>query len=228
MPTPMQRERRRDPYPWTWEIPVAIVLVALAVLVLGIQLGRSVGNLAAGAGWTWPDTDTGMTVASPVSTAFWSSLPEVLAGDAAAGLPNPLPAAPAGRALLWVSICLVELGLLGMTGWAGASIYSRWGPGRMRGMATASEAERLLGVTRLRRVAPIVRPDLYGAKAAGGSTAPTHRTAVTTEPGTPSSQLGRGLSNPWLPERQPDAQPHGPERGACEGRRRAWRLRWPR
>ena len=52
---PMQRERRRDPYPWTWEIPVAVILATLFVIVIGIQLGRSVANLLAGAGWTWPD-----------------------------------------------------------------------------------------------------------------------------------------------------------------------------
>ena len=36
----------------------------------------------------------------------------------------------------------------------------RWGPGRMHGMASAAEAEQLLGISRLRRVAPIIRPDL--------------------------------------------------------------------
>ena len=51
---PVQRERRRDPYPWTWEIPAAVILATLFVIVIGIQLGRSVANLLAGAGWTWP------------------------------------------------------------------------------------------------------------------------------------------------------------------------------
>ena len=45
----------------------------------------------------------------------------------------------------------------------------------MRGMATAAEAEKLLGVTRLRKVADIVRPDLYGKHAA--APAPVQRTA---------------------------------------------------
>jgi hypothetical protein len=40
----------------------------------------------------------------------------------------------------------------------------RWGPGRVQGMATAAEAEQLLGVSRLRRNAAVVRPDLYGQK----------------------------------------------------------------
>ena len=55
----MQRERRRDPYAWTWEIPVAVALATLFVIVFGIQLGRSVANVLAGAGWTWPDANAG-------------------------------------------------------------------------------------------------------------------------------------------------------------------------
>ena len=75
----MQRERRRDPYPWTWEIPVAVALATLFVIVIGIQLGRSVANLLAGAGWTWPDANAG-AFPSLIGTAFWTSLPGVLGG----------------------------------------------------------------------------------------------------------------------------------------------------
>ena len=81
------------------------------------------------------------------------------------------------------------------TVWLGAWAYQRWGPGRMRGMATAAEAEKLLGVTRLRKVGGIVRPDLYG-KHAAATPAPVQRPAgdLTEQPG---PQLGHGLS-PWL------------------------------
>jgi hypothetical protein len=51
--------------------------------------------------------------------------------------------------LLAVSVLLLKL------------IVDRWGPGRLRGMASRGEAERLLGVTRLRKVRSVVRPDLY-------------------------------------------------------------------
>jgi hypothetical protein len=62
-------------------------------------------------------------------------------------------------------------------------------------MATAAEAEKILGVTRLRKVAGIVRPDLYG-KHASAPAAPVQRPAGDiTEPTGP--QLGHGLS-PWL------------------------------
>ena len=49
-----------------------------------------------------------------------------------------------------------------LMGWAGVALLRRFGPGRVRGMATRSEAESLLGLRRLRTVAPVVRPDLYG------------------------------------------------------------------
>jgi len=60
---------------------------------------------------------------------------------------------------------MTEVALLSATIWVGVWAYQRWGPGRMRGMATAAEAEKILGVTRLRKVAGIVRPDLYGKHA---------------------------------------------------------------
>jgi hypothetical protein len=43
-------------------------------------------------------------------------------------------------------------------------VLDRWGPGRLRGVASRGEAERLLGVTRLRKVRSVVRPDLENDK----------------------------------------------------------------
>ena len=195
----MQRERRRDPYPWTWEIPLASVLVVGVVVLMGLQLGRSVANLVAGAGWTWPTAageTTGLDTGSPIGTVFWTSLPGIVGGDSAAGLPNSA-AGLAGRGLLWGSIAATELILLTLTAWAGTYLYLCWGPGRMRGMASVSEAEKLLGVTRLRKVAPIVRPDLYGKHA--GAVVPVHRTAGlgAGDHDPPGSAMGRDLRNPW-------------------------------
>lgn len=202
----MQRERRRDPYPWTWELPVAAAVLVAVVIVAGIQLGRTVANLIAGGGWTWPasgtTTGTGFETGSPIGTAFWTSLPGIVGGDSAVGLPAGSAGSDglAGPGLLWASITATELTLLTLTAWAGIWLYLRRGPGRMRGMATVAEAENLLGVTRLRKVAPIVRPDLYGKHAEPVPGA--HRTADLGEqigdPGPPGSRIGRGMKNPWL------------------------------
>lgn len=211
----MQRERRRDPYPWTWEVPVAFALVAVVVMVTGVQLGRSLANLAAGAGWTWPEADTSPVsgIGSPVGTAFWTSLPGLLSGDSAAGLPSSATSGLAGPGLLWGSITLTELALLTLTGWAGSWLYVRWGPGRMRGMATVAQAERLLGLTRLRKVAPIVRPDLYGNHAQAAP--PVHRLAGSGETEPAASRISwtsRGLSSPWLRTNPNDADRNSTER----------------
>ena len=46
--------------------------------------------------------------------------------------------------------------------WAARLAWRAWGPGRVRGMATRAQAQAMLGPSRLRRVAPVVRPDRYG------------------------------------------------------------------
>jgi len=188
----MQRERLKNPYPWTWEIPAVLIGVTLFFAVIGIQLARSLANLLAGAGWTWPAADTGAFSSQVLGSAFWTSLPGVLGGHADAGLAEPIPADLAAAPLVWGCLVLVEGALLTATTWGGTVGYKR-GPGRMKGMAAAAEAEKLLGVTRLRKVAPIVRPDLYGKHAQ--TAAPVRRDVG--EPEASNVELGRGLS-PWL------------------------------
>jgi hypothetical protein len=145
-----QRSRRQNPYPWTWEMPLAVILAVLVVISFGVHLGRAVANVLTGCDWRFPSR-----------VDLFSSLPAVVRGDARAGLvdlhgpgasPSSLLACVAATELilLTVAVLLIKLGL------------DRWGPGRMRGVATSSEAEKLLGVTRLKRSRKIVRPDLYG------------------------------------------------------------------
>lgn len=166
----MQRERRRDPYPWTWEIPLGVALAGGFAVVIGLQLGRSMANLVAGAGWTWPDpattSDAGQFT-SPIGTAFWTSLPGVVTGDSSAGLAEQEASngGLAGPSLTWGCLAATEVLVVVALGWLAIFVLQRWGPGRMRGMATSAEAERMLGVTRLRKVAGIVRPDLHGKHA---------------------------------------------------------------
>lgn len=181
--------------------------VALAggfALVMGLQLGRSLANLVAGAGWTWPDPDAGQFT-SPIGTAFWTSLPGVVTGDSSAGLAQHEASNGrlAGPSLTWGCLVVTELLVVVVLGWLAIFILQRWGPGRMRGMATSAEAERMLGVTRLRKVAGIVRPDLHGKHANPAPTTSLDGSAgrVQRTPGDaaeqPGPQLGRGLS-PWL------------------------------
>ena len=144
----MQRERVQDQYPWTWEIPLAVMCAVLVTAVVSCQLGRSVANWAAGAGWLWPAPDKLIT-----------SVPGVLAGDATAGLPGIHHAATAFAVRGWLAL----IGLLAVLALATAACWAcrTLGPARMRGMATVAEAHELLGRDRLWKVRHVVRPDLY-------------------------------------------------------------------
>jgi len=150
----MQRTRRTTPYPFTWEIPVGVVFAVLLALVLGLQAGRSLANLVAGNGWVFVDR-----------MALFTTLAPLLSGQAGAGL--PAVGHPATPGLLWVCVAVVELLVVLVIGWTVKVGLDRWGPARLRGMATAAEAEALLGRTRLRRHAKVIRPDLYGAPHSG-------------------------------------------------------------
>lgn len=147
----MQRERVQDQYPWTWEIPMAVVCGVLVVGVAICQLGRALANWFAGGGWLWPPPDN-----------FVTSIPALLAGDAAAGLSGVQNAASAAALWGWLSV----VGLLTVTASTLACVWvgRRWGPGPMRGMATVAEAHGLLGEDRLWNVRHVVRPDLYPAR----------------------------------------------------------------
>ena len=151
----MQRSRRTNPYPFTWEIPLALVVAVLLLLLMGVQLGRSAANLLAGNGWVFVDR-----------AALFTSLPGIVSGHADAGL-GPL-SRPPGPAVLWGSICAAE-GIILVICAAGLKWgLGRWGPGRLHGVATRAEAEALLGRTRLRKHAKVIRPDLYGASRESG------------------------------------------------------------
>lgn len=151
----MQTERRHTPYPFTWEIPAGIAAVAALVLVLGAHAGRAVANWSVGGGWRWP-----------MASSLFSSLPAVLGGDAGAGLGSALPtAATPNQVMGWVIAMEVLVVILGVA----IAVYClrRWGPGRLMGMATPGEAEASLGLSRLRRVRHVIRPDLYTPRNAG-------------------------------------------------------------
>lgn len=145
----LQSERRHEPYPWTYEIPVAAAAVLALVGVPTIHLGRALANLFAGQGWTWPASGLAIT-----------SLRGVITGDGGAGivpaLPNP---ASSGAVIAWVvtSLIVMLIGVGVLLRW----VLRKWGPGRMKGMASAAEAEAILGVGRLKKNRKIIRPDLF-------------------------------------------------------------------
>ncbi len=147
----MQQSRRTTPYPYTWEIPLAATLTIGLILVLATHVARTLANAAAGAGWDF----------SPQAELV-TALPGILGGDAHAALD---PGAAASPGLLYTCLVLVEVVAVMLIVWAVIAGMRQWGPARVRGMATRAEADTLLGVGRLRKVAPVVRPDLHGKAA---------------------------------------------------------------
>ncbi len=148
----MQRSRRQDPYPLTWEVPLAATVLVCLVLVLAAHLARTLAVVLAGGSWTWPRR-----------TELFSSLPVLLRGDATAGLPATSGATGTvvGPDLLWVCLVATEVVAVLLMAWVAKQALDRWGPGRVRGMATRGEVEQLLGRTRLRRNRATIRPDLF-------------------------------------------------------------------
>jgi hypothetical protein len=144
----VQQDRLKNPHPWTYEIPLAIVLTLVLLAVLGVHTGRAVANLLAGGGWGWPP-----------ATELFTSLPGLLRGDSGAGLSDPDVVADPSSVRVWILITQAVnlLGLIALSVMA----HRRWGPGRLRGMATRAEAATLLGLPRLRRDRAIIRPDLH-------------------------------------------------------------------
>lgn len=141
-----QQERRSTPSAWSWELPAAALLAGLGIGGLAAQLARSLAVWTSGQGWVWPAPRT-----------LCSSLPGIFTGDAGAGLAQQV----AQVAGLQGWLITTEAGALILLSWAAAWILRRYGPHRLRGMASTSEAEQHLGQRRLRRVRHIIRPDLY-------------------------------------------------------------------
>ena len=129
--TMLQSGRTKDPYPFTWEIPAAAFAVWALLAVLAAHTGRALANITAGAGWTWPS-----------SRALFTSLPALLAGDPRAGLASLGGAASPAALAGW--IITVEVLLLAATIAGSVWAARRWGPGRMKGMASRAEAEAVL------------------------------------------------------------------------------------
>lgn len=152
----MQSERFSDPYLWTWEGPAIVITLVLVGPVAIAQFGRSLANLMATGHWYWPSNLFNSVV----------SLPAIVAGDGSAGLaPVPPSAAPAW--LVIVTIVVMELATIFGIVFAAVAINAKWGKGAVRGLASDSETEEVLGVSRLGRNAAVIRPDLDAANDVG-------------------------------------------------------------
>lgn len=142
----MNDSQHDDGYAWTWE-PALGALTTVALLgVLALQAGRSLTLLIAGAGWHWPP-----------STALVTSSWGILTGDLGAGL-TPTHTVAGSVALTWaVAGALFIASLTAVTVVALRVMAGR----RFKGMASAAQAEQLLGLGRLRANRAVIRPDLY-------------------------------------------------------------------
>ena len=141
----MTDSQHEDGYAWTWE-PAVGALTGIALLgVVALQAGRSFTLLIAGEGWQWPP-----------STALFTSSWGILTGNLHAGLTTTHPTGAV--VLAWaVAGALFLAGLAAVTVVALRVVAGR----RFRGMATAGQAEQLLGLGRLRANRAVIRPDLY-------------------------------------------------------------------
>jgi hypothetical protein len=124
------------------------VLAVGVLLVVGLQTGRSLANLVAGNGWVFIDR-----------ADLFTNLGGLLSGQADAGLSGVRH--PASVSLMWLCVTVAEVLVVIACVAVTKAALDRWGPGRLRGMATRAQAEALLGRNRLRKHAKVIRPDLY-------------------------------------------------------------------
>lgn len=140
------RQQRRDPYPLTWEPFAAGAMVLGFIFVVAVHLGRAFACALSGQGFQWTRRD-----------AVFGSVWPILNGDASAGLAVPVTVTPLA---LGGSVFLTEIVLHTAAAAALVCALRRWGPLAMKGVASPEEAERMLGISRLRKVRKVVRPDL--------------------------------------------------------------------
>ncbi len=134
---------------------VAFVVLAGVLLLLGSAALAGLGAAAAlfGGGWVWPsgsDT-TGQVLAG------------LLTGEPGRGLPGEAQARVPGPVAVYSCVAAAELLMVTAAGTAAGLFWRYHRPGDARGgMATRSEAQQVLGRSRLRQARTIIRPDLYG------------------------------------------------------------------
>ncbi|WNV75277.1 type IV secretory system conjugative DNA transfer family protein [Geodermatophilus sp. DSM 44513] len=151
-----------DVGPASWEMPTAAALVWLTAAALVLPAGRAAAALLTGAGWMWPHG----------TAALVASVGGLLTGDRTAGLDAAQAAAAPSPAVVYTAIAA---GFVLYLAGSGGAVWATHRLLRMpSGMATRGQIADVLGRARLRRVAPLIRPDLLppdrmlGARPAAG------------------------------------------------------------
>jgi type IV secretion system protein VirD4 len=173
---------RADVGPASWEVPAAAVLAWLAAAALLLPVGRGVAAVLDGGGWVWP-TD---------GAALAASVGGLLVGDPETGLDASEAAALPGTLAVYAVIAVLLVAFLGASGgavWAGRRLL-----GTPTGMADRSQVEQVLGRSRLRRAAAVVRPDPSSPARRAGRSAEPH--AVGWRLGVSAVPAGGEL---WVP-----------------------------
>jgi len=153
----MERSRRdrfaTHPVPLTWEIPAAVagaVLFLIAVTPLLVQ--GLVALLVAGT-FAWPTNHLEMAVLG------------LLRGRFGVGLTTNLTAQLPSAVLMWALTVVGEVVV-----WGAALVVGLWmrdligGSNPRHGLATSIQAAEALGLPRLRKSAPVIRPDLHARR----------------------------------------------------------------
>jgi hypothetical protein len=145
-----RRERfRHQPVPLTWEVPLLIGVVALfGALMTPLVIQGITCALLAG-GFAWPTGEVPSALLGLARGHFGAGLPAPAA--------NELPPDP----VLWATTLIGEIVVLGSLFILVAWFRGLLGIGPNRGLATSGQAAEALGIKRLRKKAPVIRPDLY-------------------------------------------------------------------
>lgn len=155
----MSMERsRRDRFathmvPLTWEVPAAVSGAALFLTLLTPLIVQGLVAWLVAGEFAWPGNHLGTA---------WLGLARGRFGD---GLtPDPTSQLPTA-ALLWVLTVVVEVVVLGAALVVGLRMRDVVGGSDARhGLATSVQAAEALGVPRLRKSAPVIRPDLHARR----------------------------------------------------------------
>ena len=144
-----------DVGPINWEIPAAAAWLWLTAAAMLLPTGRGAATLLTGGGWVWPDG----------WAALIASTGGLLTGDVTAGLDAGGVAALPSSAVVYAVTATALALFLTASGGAAWVAHRRL---RLRsGLATRREVTDVLGLGRLRRVAPVIRPDLTSAPRRG-------------------------------------------------------------